>query len=931
MLVFLKKLLGRRRSHAPANEPSGRSEVAGQQRAAADMRESEEQFAKLVSGVKDYAVFLLDREGYVLTWNSGAERLKGYRAEQIVGQHFSRFYPHDAVSSGWPAHELEVAVATGRFEEEGWRVRQDASKFWASVVITALRDDAGEIRGFLKITRDLTDRKQAEEKLRMSEERFRLLVEGVQDYAIFMLDPQGRVTTWNAGAERLKGYSAHEIIGQHFSRFYPEEAREPGTLDEKLRRAATEGRVEDEGWRIRQDGSRFWASVVITALRDHAGSLIGFAKLTRDLTERRQAEQRARLLLEEEASRKAAEEAAERIDQQREQLHVTLSSIGDAVVVADHRGVITFLNPVASELTGWELDDAVGQPLEHVARLISEQTRQPLENPVHTVFRENRVVELANHTALIAKEGREIPIEDSAAPICGKNGAICGAVMVFRDVTEARRATEARQYLAAIVASSDDAIIGQTLDDRIASWNRGAELLYGYQADEIVGQPLSIFVPADHPDELPAITERIRRGEYIRHFETERVRKDGSRVDVSLTISPLKNAEGEIIGASKIARDITARKEEDRRKNEFLALLAHKLRNPLAPLRNGLQVIQLAGYDRETVEQSCRLMEGQVQHLVRLVDDLLDMSRISRGKLHLRKERITVEAAVNHALELCGPIVSDGGHELSVTLPEEPVFLHADKTRLAQVLCNLVLNAAKYSEPGSRISLTVELQSTEAIISVKDTGIGIPPHMLSGVFQMFMQVDRSLEKSQGGLGVGLALVKRLVEMHGGSVEARSEGSGKGSEFVIRLPVVLSVVQDLPRQITEPDAPKSGRQILVVDDNVDAATTLAIMLKIMGNEVHTAHDGQSGLEAAAEFRPDVILLDIGMPKLNGYDTARRIREQPWGQSVTLVALTGWGQEEDRRKSEEAGFDHHMVKPIETAELHRILTNLRADTA
>jgi PAS domain S-box-containing protein len=560
MLDFLRKLFGGRSGTGPAGEESLRAAVAGQGRAESSLRESEEHFGQLVSGVRDYAVFLLDRQGNVQTWNAGAERIKGYRAEDIIGQHFSRFYPKEAVTSGWPAHELSVASVTGRFEDEGWRVRKDGSRFWANVVITALKDEAGEVRGFLKITRDLTDRKQAEEKLRLSEERFRLMVESVKDYAIFMLDPQGRVATWNAGAERIKGYTADDIIGQHFSKFYPKEAVERGWPDEELRRAAADGRVEDEGWRVRKDGSRFWANVVITALRDESGALRGFGKVTRDLTERRRAEEQARRLAQEEAARKAAEEAALEIERQREQLHVTLQSIGDAVIVTDARGEVTFLNPVAAGLTGWGADEAAGRPLEQVFRIVNEQTRRAVENPVDKVFREKRVVELANHTALVARDGREVPVEDSAAPIRGRGGDIGGAVLVFRDVTEARRAAEARQHLAAIVESSDDAIIGQTLDGRITSWNRGAKRLYGYTADEVIGKPLSILAPPDHADEIPTITERIRRGETVEHFEAQRVRKDGSRMEVSLTISPIRDAEGEVAGASRVARDITERK-----------------------------------------------------------------------------------------------------------------------------------------------------------------------------------------------------------------------------------------------------------------------------------------------------------------------------------------------------------------------------------
>ncbi len=313
MLKFFKRLFDRREEELPAGERSRRTARARQKQAEKGLRDSEEHFVQLVAGIRDYAIFLLDAQGNIRTWNAGAERLKGYRAEEIVGQHFSRFYPKESVSSGWPAHELSVASVTGRFEDESWRLRKDGSRFWANVVITTLRDESGEVRGFLKITRDLTDRKQAEEKLRLSEERFRLLIEGVQDYAIFMLDPQGRIATWNAGAQRLKGYSSEEIIGQHFSRFYPQEDVESGKPARELEIATATGKYEEEGWRVRKDGSRFWANVVITALRDEGGVLRGFGKVTKDMTERKRAEEHTRRLLQEEAARQGAEASAGRL------------------------------------------------------------------------------------------------------------------------------------------------------------------------------------------------------------------------------------------------------------------------------------------------------------------------------------------------------------------------------------------------------------------------------------------------------------------------------------------------------------------------------------------------------------------------------------------------------------------------------------------
>jgi signal transduction histidine kinase/CheY-like chemotaxis protein len=343
-------------------------------------------------------------------------------------------------------------------------------------------------------------------------------------------------------------------------------------------------------------------------------------------------------------------------------------------------------------------------------------------------------------------------------------------------------------------------------------------------------------------------------------------------------------------------------RDADRRKDEFLATLAHELRNPLASIRNGLQIMRLAGTSGAAAEQARTMMERQLTQMVRLVDDLLDVSRITRGKIELRKERVELAAVVASAVETSRPLIEASGHELTVTLPPEPIPLDADLTRLAQTFSNLLNNAARYTEQGGHIWLTAERHGGEVMVKVRDTGLGIPADMLPKIFEMFTQVDRSLERSQGGLGIGLTLVKRLVEMHGGSVEARSDGPGKGSEFTVRLPVAVASASQQPQPSKgegEKTAAPAKRRILVVDDNVDAAASLSMMFGIMGMEVRTAYDGLEAVEAAAAFNPDVVLLDIGLPKLNGYEAARRIREQPWGKDMVLVAVTGWGQEEDRR--------------------------------
>jgi PAS domain S-box-containing protein len=407
---------------------------------------------------------------------------------------------------------------------------------------------------------------------------------------------------------------------------------------------------------------------------------------------------------------------------------------------------------------------------------------------------------------------------------------------------------------------------------------------------------------------------------------------------------------------SDISRHVLARRalaESDRRKNEFMAVLAHELRNPLAPLRNALQVMKLAGEDARAMEEARLMMERQVALLVRLIDDLMDMSRINRGKVVLRRETMEIAAAVRLAVETSRPEMEARGQTFVVEVPSVSLPVHGDLSRLAQIFANLLNNAAKYSEPGGRVRLTVSRVEQEAVVRIRDTGIGIPAEMLPRVFDLFTQVDRSLEKAQGGLGIGLSLVKGFVEMHDGTIAVRSDGPGQGSEFTVRLPIhepdreraepiaavreegvaetPVAAASPVPPAAPEPapvlsQEPTGRRRVLIVDDNKDAASSLAKLLHCMGNETQMAHDGLEAIGVAETFRPDLVMLDIGMPRLSGYDTARRIREQPWGRSMVLVALSGWGQEEDRRRSRDAGFDSHLVKPLEPETMERLLAGL-----
>ena len=654
-------------------------------------------------------------------------------------------------------------------------------------------------------------------------------------------------------------------------------------------------------------------------------------------------------------AKEALERKTEELRQQREWFEVTLSSIGDAVITADVRGTVTYLNPVAESMTGWSSAQAVGEPLERVFHIVNEHTRQTVENPIGKVLQTGKIAGLANHTALIDKNGRMIPIEDSAAPIRDARGNVAGAVMVFHDVSgrrrveDALRASEERlRGLAAIVESSDDAIISKTLEGVITTWNRGAERIFGYTAQEVVGKQVTLLIPPNQIDEEPAILQKLARGERIDHYETVRVRKDGTLLDVSLTVSPVKDLNGTIVGASKIARDITQRKrmesalrkeiaireraeaallEADRRKDEFLALLAHELRNPLAPIRYALAGNKKADRTSEQRKRAEEIIERQVTHMSRLLDDLLDISRITRGTLELKKSPTELTMAIGTAIETARPVLDAKHHTLSLDLPKAAVRLEADPVRLAQAFSNLLINAAKYTDPGGHIHLRAADEGHEVVVTIQDNGIGISADMMPRLFTLFSQAQTALGRAEGGLGIGLSLVRGVVTLHGGSVEARSDGPGTGSEFTVRLPIGAPPAKVADMEIAEETpVPGAGLRILVVDDNRDAADACASLLELSGHHVQTAYTGRRALELAETFRPHALLLDIGLPDFNGYELAKKIRASPWGRGVTLIAATGWGQEEDRARALEAGCDHHLTKPIAPETVESLLQSL-----
>ncbi|HEY4214697.1 MAG TPA: PAS domain S-box protein [Steroidobacteraceae bacterium] len=748
-----------------------------------------ERYQSLVENIQDYAILMLDPQGHVISWNQGAQKAKGYTAEEIIGSHFSRFYPPEAIARGLPETELEGATRLGRFEDEGWRVRKDGSMFWANVVITRMNDGAGQLVGFSKITRDLTERRNQELQLRLSEERFRLLVSGVKDYAIFMLDPKGIVSTWNAGAESIKGYSASDIIGSHFSRFYPPEAIKRNLPETELLGAMMEGRFEDEGWRIRKDGSRFWANVIITAVRNAAGHLIGFSKITRNLSERREHEEALR--------------------QSEERFRLLVDGVTEyAIMMLDGEGFV-------------------------------------------------------------------------------------------------------------------------------ASWNAGAERIKGYKSHEILGKHVSHFYPseaivASQPwEELNTARTQGRTSS-----EGWRVRKDGTLFWAASVITAMRDRDDKLYGYAKVTQDLTQRRHAEaladtaQRMHEFIAMLAHELRNPLAPIRNAVAVMGRKGTNDPVLEGMRQTIDRQSMQLTRLLDELLDVNRIARGQFTIERELIDIREVMSRALESSRPLIDAHNHAIDTKVPDGPVTVMGDAVRLTQAIVNLLNNAAKYTPDGGKIDVTTTVRGAEAEIRIKDNGKGIERSQLEKVFDLFVQIDPQANDTMGGLGVGLALVRRIVELHGGSVQARSAGIGRGSELIMRLPLSVQQLQVISDSEPRPQSALPRLRVLVVDDNKDAADTLALLLQSMGQYVSTVYDGASAVMLAQTFEPELVLLDIGMPHMSGYEVARAIRAISPGIKVALVAITGWGQETDKQRADDAGFQYHFVKPMSEEVLRGILVEVAA---
>jgi PAS domain S-box-containing protein len=785
--------------------------------------------------------------------------------------------------------------------------------------IAALRNAEQILLARNRGEQELREAKEALEiknqELQQQREWFQVTLSSIGD-AVITTDALGAVTFLNPIAEAMTGWTSAEAAGVPLSNIFSIIDEFTGVaVEHPVKTVLREGRIVRiaNASLVRRDGTVRAIEDTAAPTRDRAGTLTGMVMVFHDVTAQRKAE------------------AA--LSESDVRFRTIFNQAAVGMAVTDLTGGFIQINQKFADVFGFAIEE------------LQQRTFLQLIHPLDYLSAQQSLAHLASEdkTDLVLekrclrKNGAVIWSLSTVTLVRDRAGHAQHLIWIVEDITERKLAEEAQARLVAVIASSDDSIISMTLDGEVLSWNRGAEYMYGYTADEMIGKTTQELIPSDRLDEEPAILDRIRRGERIEHFETLRKRKDGSVFNVSIAVSPIEDSRGRIIGASKITRDITqgklteaALRDTDRRKDEFLATLAHELRNPLAPIRQAALISESESATDAQRRWSHNVISRQVHHMSLLLDDLLDISRITRGTLELRLEDTELADILEAAVETARPVIDAKGHKFKIEAPEESVQFMADPLRLAQILSNLLTNAAKYTDPGGEIQLRVACDRQSIVFAVKDSGIGIPAEALKNIFEMFSQVKSTRDRSEGGLGIGLSLTRGLVDLHGGRIEARSAGAGFGSEFIVRLPRRDSRIMPGVGPTAVDQEQVASRRVLIADDNRDAAETLAMLLQIEGHEVHVVHDGRAAVSAFTEFHPEVALLDIGMPELSGYEVARRVRENVEGQTVTLIALTGWGQERDKEQALAAGFNHHFTKPVEPARISKILRTLTSHT-
>ncbi len=799
------------------------------------------------------------------------------------------------------------------------------------------------------------------------------------DHGVTVQGLDGRLVYANAAAARMIGFATPaEAVGADpmkvLQRFeMRDEHGDPLEADalpsRRIRRGLPPGELLVQ-FRSRGGEQVRWTLIEASAIRDEHGQLERVVDVFKDVTERRRQQ--------------------EALEVSREWFSTALRSIGDAVIATDARGRITFVNPVAEQLTGWSSDGCEGLPLAEVFRVLDEETREAAESPVERVLREGTVAALKDHTVLVRKDASEIAIDDCAAPIRSPDGELVGAVLVFRDVSMSRRAMHRREFLSRAsveLASSLDynttlATVARLAVPTIADWcavdivedgrllrlavahvdPARVELVediqrrYPPDPNDTTGVPhvlrtgepemVSVLTPAmieaaAYDEEHLRLVLQLQLHSYLAvpmshggstfgviTMAMAESRRTYGADDLELAQALAERAASAVQNARLYRIAHAARRDAElanRAKDEFLAMLGHELRNPLTPIIAALDLMKMRGVTG--AEREREIVERQARSLVRLVDDLLDVSRITRGRIELDRVPVDLADAVAKGVEQASPLVESRRHVLLVDVARD-MLVEGDAMRLAQVVANLVTNAAKYTPPGGRITVRGRREGDEVVLVVEDTGIGIAAETLPNIFEVFVQAPQAIDRAQGGLGLGLTIVRRLVELHGGTVAAHSAGQGKGSQFVVRLPashVCGAAVAPIEPSTTRKTV--DGLSILVVDDNADVLEMMVRSLEMLGHHPHAAADGPAALDLAPKVHPKLALIDLGLPGIDGYELARRLRDVPGLGRLRLVAVTGYGQLSDRERTKAAGFDAHLVKPVGIDAVADLIANLR----
>ncbi|MGZ8236769.1 MAG: hybrid sensor histidine kinase/response regulator [Methylobacter sp.] len=867
------------------------------------------------------AIIVLDDGQHIAYLNTAAAHQYTVTASQALGCHVTKIYQNRWLHPGDEAAMMASLDETGRWRGENIHIKHNGEILHVESSVNRLNAGNGIHSGLLTVIRDITERKRTQEALRLSEQRYRSLFENNLD-PIFSLTAEGKFFEANASAERASGYSLETLQTMHFLELCaPEERAESA---EAFRQGLCRKCSDFETAMVRPDGKRVnlfltGAPVIVD------DEVVGVACIARDITERKHAEE------------------ALRESEKRLQLFIEHAPAGIAMFDRELRYL--------AASNRWKQDYGLSGDI--IGRLHYEVFP---DLPEHWKELNRRCL---NGETLSADEdpyqradGTTQWVKWEARPWLTAKKQVGGILIAAEEVTErvlakmALHKSEAK--LAAIVHQASAGLSETTLSGHFILVNDQFCTITGHNREELLALR---WQDITHPDDLAENAAQFQLCvTEDRDFVVDKryLRPDGSTIWVSNNVSLLRSDNGLPMGVVSVTFDIDERRkieeklliqteqlqDTDRRKDEFLAMLAHELRNPLAPIRNTVQLLRLMEPKNPGLNRANDMIERQVNHLVRLVDDLLDVSRVSRGNIQLQKEPVDLVAVARQAVEMSQPLIEGRRHELSMTLPPQTVLVEGDFTRLEQVVSNLLNNAAKYTDEGGTIWLTVEQTGgvagsdaeNEALIRVRDTGRGIDPSKLNNLFDMFYQVDHNLDRSYGGLGIGLSLVKSLVEMHGGRVEAHSAGHGNGSEFAVRLPCLP--VEPPARHTEAPDVKTKsahGHRILLVEDNLDVADSMAMLLTIYGHEMLMAYDGKQAVEMALRERPAVVLMDIGIPCLDGYEACRAMRNGGLTDSL-IVAMTGYGQEEDIRNAEEAGFDRHMAKPVDPQALLKLLASL-----